>query len=607
MSMVIDLFAGGGGVSTGIRGALGRDVSVALNHWRTAILVHKRNHPQTKHVLSDVWRVKPEDMTAGEEVELLWASPDCTHHSVARGGKPRQQKIRVLPYSVVRWAAKVTPRIIIVENVPEFVTWGPLDRKTKKPIPSRKGESFRAWCAKLRRLGYQVEHRVLNAADFGAPTKRRRLFVVARRDGLPICWPRPTHGRGPGLAPYHTAAECIDWSRPCPSIFDRKKPLADKTLWRIAQGIRKFVLENPNPFVLTLDQQGAGDTSTAAGDPVATITTKARHAVVVPTIVGVGGRAGQSEPTGGADPIGTVTGKNDRAVVTPIMVRTDMHQSNAGCAYPMEDPLRTITTGGSHAVVAPHLIKVNDGDKQRARGEQIDLPLTTVTAHARGHALIAPTLIQTGYGERPGQRPRYLDIQKPMGTLVDGVKQGLVTAFLSKHFNGPRPSIGSHIDDPLGTVTAVDHHSLAAVALATFRGTDPSQPGAAPVDQPLPTISAGGIHVAEIRAFLTAFYSTDGSGGQELLEPMRTLTAKHRLGLVTIHGTEYQIVDIGMRMLHWSELLRAQFGRYAAGYDLSEAKTSAAKVKLIGNSVPPELVEAVVRANMNDGAYEEAA
>ncbi len=432
--------------------------------------------------------MKPREATGGRPVKLLWASPDCTHFSVARGGKPAKKNIRSLAWAVVRWAREVKPSVICLENVAEFRSWGPLDAEGK-PAKREMGDTFRSWKVSRERLGYVVDYRLLNASNYGAPTSRKRLFLVARRDGLPICWPRETHG-GLGLLPLRSAAECIDWSIPCPSIFERKKPLADKTLWRIAQGIRRFVVGSSSPFI----------------------------------------------------------------------------------------------------------VKVNHGGLE-PRGESLDAPLSTVTAHSRGQALVVPTLIQTGYGEAEGQAPRSLDLHKPIGTLVaGGRKHGLVTAFLAKHFGGV---VGVPLDGrPLDTVTATDHHSLVACCLATFRGTNPSQPGSASIDEPLNTISAGGIHAAEVRAFLTAYYSGPGDKGQSLLDPSRTITTKDRLGLVTVEGVDYQITDIGMRMLEPEELLRAQFGRFASAYDLSAARTKTDKVRLIGNSVCPEVAEALVAANV---------
>ncbi len=492
--LIIDLFAGGGGASTGLEAALGRSVSVAINHSPTAIAVHEANHPLTKHFTTDVFEVNPRVATAGRKVDVLWASPDCTHFSVAKGGKPRKQNIRSLAEVVVQWASAVKPRLIFVENVREFLTWGPLDSEGY-PVKARAGELFNRWRVRLELLGYVVEWRVLDASEHGAPTKRKRLFIVARCDSRPITWPTKTHG--PGLLPFRTAAECIDWSLRCPSIFERKKPLAEKTLWRIAQGIRRYVLETASPFI----------------------------------------------------------------------------------------------------------VKVNHG-KREDRSESIAAPLSTVTASQRGHALVAPTLIQTGYGERLGQRPRSLDLQEPLGTVVaGGSKHALIAAFLAKHFGDRGQAPGSRLDEPIGTVTAVDHHSLAAVTLATFRGTHPSQPGSAPVDAPLPVISAGGIHVAEVRAFLAAYYgSGSGKVGHSLKKPMPTVVTKDRFGLVTVEGVEHVICDIGMRMLEPHELLRAQFGRFAEGYDLSAATTKSAKVRLVGNSVCPEVAEAVVRANVESPA-----
>lgn len=427
--LVVDLFAGGGGASTGIEAALGRPVDIAVNHSATALAVHAANHPRTKHLTSDVWEVDPRTVTRGRPVSLLWASPDCTHFSRSKGGKPKSKGIRSLAWVVRDWARDVRPAVICIENVPEFLGWGPLDAEDQ-PIKERMGETFAQWRGALELLGYQVAHRVLVASDFGAPTVRRRLFIVARCDGLPIRWPVPTHG--PGRLPVHTAAECIDWALPVPSIFARKKPLADATCRRIAAGLRRFVFEHPDPF-----------------------------------IVGNG----------------------------------------------------------------------------------------------------APILIQTGQGEREGQRPRYLDLHAPLNTVVaGGQKHALVVAFLAQHFTG---MVGKHLRaQPVPTITAQDHHSLVT---AQFGGDG---------------------HPEQVRAFLTAYYGSPHESGQDLREPLRTVVATDRFGLVTIAG----LSDIGMRMLAPHELLRAQFGRFAGAYDLSAATTTKARVRLIGNSVCPEVAEALVGA-----------
>lgn len=485
--LVIDLFAGGGGASTGIEAALGRPVDIAINHDAVALAVHRANHPKSVHLESDIWEVKPLFATKGRPVDLLWASPDCTHFSVAKGGKPRKQNIRSLAWVVVRWAKEVRPRVICLENVSEFKGWGPLG-KDGKPIKGKMGNTFRAWRRKLEGMGYEVDYRVCDASAYGAPTKRRRLFLVARCDGEPIRWPNPTHGKH--LLPLATAAECINWSIPCPSIFERwvwnkkkkmwkQRPLVSKTLWRVAQGIKRFVLENPRPFI----------------------------------------------------------------------------------------------------------VKVNHGVDVRTGRREYSMPL-------------APTLVQIGYGERKGQAARVNSLEAPLNTVVGAKKHALVAAFLAKHFGGV---VGQRVDQPASTITAKDHHGLAAATLVKLRGNCHG----AQLDLPLPTITAHGMHLGEVRAFLTAYHASDYAGGfgQSLDESMRTVTTKDRLGLVLVEGVEYQIVDIGLRMLEPEELLRAQFGRFAAGYDLSKAvgkKGRYAKgvaVRLIGNSVCPENAEAIVRAN----------
>jgi DNA (cytosine-5)-methyltransferase 1 len=582
--LVVDLFAGGGGASTGVRAAIGRDPDYAFNHDELAMSVFKDNHPATTVFPEDVWKRRPLDVTKGKPVFLLWASPDCRHFSAAKGGKPKNKGVRALAHVVVEWARETQPTLIFVENVSEFQKWGPLyevghrlpdgrvleagDKLVDQPIPDRKGETFWQWVGKLELLGYKVEWKVLDASSFGAPTKRRRLFIIARRDGEPIIWPKPTHGKAEGLMPLRTAAECIDWSIPCPSIFERKKPLARKTEWRIAEGIRRFVLENPEPFV-----------------------------------IGCGGRAGQTPPTPGSAPMGTITTKADRALVVPqleplmpFVARTahgDVDKSGkrrGRGSHPPDEPLPTVTASNDFAIVAPSLMKVNHGG-DHPRGESLEEPLSTVTASQRGHALVTPVLVQTGYGERDGQAARVLDLGEPLGTVMaTGQKHALVTAWLAKHFGGV---VGHEMTQPMGAITSVDHHSVVTSTLVKLRG----ECSGADISEPMPTVTAGGNHVAEVRAFLMTYYS-NGSQWADPGKPMPTITTKHRMGIVTVHGVDYQIVDIGMRMLEPEELLAAQFGRFAAGYSLSKAKTKRDKVRLIGNSVAPECAEAVVRANV---------
>jgi len=515
--LVVDLFAGGGGASTGIRAALGRDPDLAVNHDATAIAVHTANHPTTRHLTCDVYEVDPLVATAGRPVSLLWASPDCRHFSRAKGSAPKHPKVRSLAWVVTRWARAVRPAVILLENVPEFVTWGPLGRD-RQPIRERAGETFKAWVAALRRLGYVVEWRELDASRYGAPTKRKRLFVVARRDGIAPRWPVPTHG--PGLTPFRTAAECIDWTLPCPSIFDRKKPLAEKTLWRIAQGIRRYVIESASPFIVKVNHGGRSDRSEDLTAPMSTVTSARRgHALVIPSIVEPGQRHGRGDREGDA-PLSTIVAKDRHALVTASLI--DMQRDNAPPA--IDDPLRVVTT----------------------------------------------------------QHNRH----------------NLVTAFLAKHYGGV---VGHDLREPTGTITGTDHHGIAAATLVKMRGACHG----ADAREPIPTLTGQGTHVAEVRAFLTAYYGT--GVGQGLNDPARTLTARHRLGLVTVEGVEHQIVDIGMRMLQPHELLRAQFGEFAEGYDLSAARTASGKVRLVGNSVCPHVAAALVRANVGREGSEVAA
>lgn len=518
--LVIDNFAGGGGASTGIARAIGRSVDVAINHNRDALRMHELNHPETRHYCEDIRDVDPVEVCAGRPVGMVWFSPDCTHHSKAKGGKPRKKEIRGLAWVVLQWAKRVRPRVIFLENVEEFQDWCPL--KKGQPVKSRKGETFRLWLGHLRALGYdKIEWKLLNACDYGAPTTRRRLFLVARCDGQPIVWPKPTHGRGPGLKPFHTAAECIDWSLPCPSIFLSKeearalrviRPLSENTMKRIAKGLKKYVLDNPEPFIISYYGQESFR-GQSLHEPLRTQTTENRFGLVAPTLVGI-----------------------------------DNKGSGDSSTWPADGPLRTITTENRFAMVAP-------------------------------------TLVQTGYGERAGQAPRALDINAPLGTVVaGGTKHALCAAWLAKHYGGVT---GHGVERPIGTVTTVDHHSLVSAFLTKFYGTS----NGADANKPVPTITASGNHIGEVRAFLCKYY---GAGaGQDINEPIHTITTLDRFGLVTVHGVDYQIVDIGLRMLQPRELARAQ--GMSDDYKLPGTKTM--QVKAIGNSVSPPPAEALVRAN----------
>jgi DNA (cytosine-5)-methyltransferase 1 len=575
--LIVDNFAGGGGASTGLERAFGRPVDVAINHNDEAIAMHLANHPHTAHYCESVFDVDPVAITGNQPVALVWLSPDCKHFSKAKGGKPVSKKIRGLAWIALRWAATVKPRVIMLENVEEFQTWGPLDAEGK-PDAKQRGRTFRSFVNALKRQGYNVEWKELRACDFGAPTIRKRLFLVARRDHLPIVWPTPTHGdpKGAGaragkLMPWRTAAECIDWSVPCPSIFERARPLKDATLRRIAKGIMKFVVTSSDPFIVKFQENSTGQT---LGEPLHTVMAGApRFGVIAPTLMHV-----------------THHGADRTAVI--------------------DAPLATVTGAhrGEQALVAAALVKQNFGDTPC---QHVGVPLHTVTTQGNKFGVIGATLIQTGYGERAGQAPRAPGLDKPLGTAVaGGVKHAIVSAFLAKHYGGV---VGTGVDVPTGTVTTSDHHSVVTAQLVGCGGRagqsrprDASEPMATVTSkadttvvtshllklrnnqfgqdarEPMPTLTAGGGHVGEVRALLEKYHGPDARD------------------LVTIRGETYAIVDIGMRMLTPRELARAQ--GFPDSYLLDpvfngKPLSKSAQVRMIGNSVCPDVATALIVAN----------
>jgi DNA (cytosine-5)-methyltransferase 1 len=564
--LVVDNFAGGGGASLGIEWAIGRHVDIAINHDPAAIAMHKKNHPTTMHYCESVWDIDPREVTKGWPISLAWFSPDCKHFSKAKGGKPVEKAIRGLAWVAVRWAATVKPRLIILENVEEFKTWGPL-LTNGMPDPKQKGETFRAFVNALRRLDYQVEWRELKACDYGAPTIRKRLFLMARRDGRPIIWPKPTHGDPNSEAvmkgkikPWRTAAEIIDWSIPCPSIFERKKPLAENTMRRIAKGIKKFVVDNPNPFIIKVNHKG----EMFRGQEI-------------------------------KDPMQTITGKNGWGVVTPYVVNYKFTNEPENS----DKPLSTITAVNGHYVVSPTLIQMGYGDAEGRRVLDLEKPLGTVTAGGNKFAL-ATAMIARQFGKSVGSA-----MDEPIGTITagGGGKSQLVAAFLAKHYGGGYSGPGASMDCPAPTVTTVDHNALVTSHLLKLRGT--CQHGQ-PVTEPMPTVTAGGMHIGEVRAFLLKYYGS--GGGQNPNEPLHTVTTKDRFGLVTVHGEEYQIIDIGMRMLTPRELFLAQgFGDdYIIDFAVNGKRYSQKdQVARCGNSVSPVIPAALVRANLPDVCAEE--
>ncbi|MBU2704092.1 DNA (cytosine-5)-methyltransferase 1 [Sporomusaceae bacterium BoRhaA] len=593
--IVVDNFAGGGGASTGISVAIGRSVDVAINHDPAAIAMHKANHPDTEHYCESVWDIDPLTVTGGRPVALCWFSPDCKHFSKAKGGKPVEKHIRGLAWVAVRWAAVVKPRVIMLENVEEFKTWGPL-LKNNMPDPKRKGITFKAFINALKRLGYRVDWRELRACDYGAPTIRKRFFMIARCDGRPIVWPNPTHGeptspevKSGRLKPWRTAAEIIDWSLPCHSIFERKRPLAENTMRRIARGIQKFVIDNPEPFVIKVNHHGADFRGQSIKEPLQTITAKNGWGIVTPYISRIGqtGFGGDRMQYDIEQPLTTITTKAEHLLIAPtLMVNTTGHPGSR-----VDDPIRTITTGNQHALISPTLIQMGYGDSEGRRVLDLGKPLGTITAGGNKFAL-ATAVISRQFGNSVGH-----SMNEPLGTVTagGGGKSQLVTAFLAKHYGGGYTGSGADLNKPLPTVTTVDHSALVTSHLVKMKGTNIGQP----VTEPIQTITAGGLHFGEVRAFLMKYYGT--GEGQSVKEPLHTVSTKDRFGLVTVHGQDYQIVDIGMRMLEPRELFNAQ--GFPTDYIIDqdcEGKRypKSAQVARCGNAVPPSFAEALVRANL---------
>ncbi len=412
-----DLFCGAGGSTTGAVQA-GVDVVLAVNHWRTAVLSHGDNHPDTRHICARIDDVDPRNDKTIPNFDLLLASPECTHHSIARGGRPIDDQKRATPWHVVIWAEAKRPKWIVVENVREFVDWGPLT-KQHRPNKRHKGKTFKAWVRAIESLGYHVEWKILNAADYGAATKRHRLFVVARRGRCtsPIQWPEPTHDK----SNWRAAHEIIDWSIPAPSIFGRKKPLADKTLKRIEIGLRKFVGEAADPFIVTLRRNMAGR---SIQEPLATITAGAEHhAVTVPFQLKAMGR-------------------------------------NPGATKGIDAPLPTIVAAReNHSIVVPYLIDVHD-HRRDDKSSSVEIPLPTIVAKP-GNSVVVPFMVPR-YGEREGQEPRTHSTQEPLPTVTATNAANLVLPFLTKyHGTGGADSI----DEPLSTATAKPRHGLAMTHL----------------------------------------------------------------------------------------------------------------------------------------------
>jgi DNA (cytosine-5)-methyltransferase 1 len=639
MGIIVDLFAGGGGASQGIFEALGRHPDIAVNHNAMAVAIHAANHPDTRHFCQDVWSVDPAWVSQGQPVDLLWASPDCTHHSKAKGGPPRRdEKRRDLALVIShKWVPALKPNLLILENVEEFQDWGPCD-SSGIPVAAARGENFRAFVNSLRKQGYQVEWRELSACDYGAPTTRKRLFLMARSDGRPIVWPEPTHGapdssdvKAGMRKSWRTAAEIIDWSLPCPSIFASSKeiwntyglrsirPLKENTLRRIFKGLKRYVLDSPEPFIVNLAHtrrdgsydcfrgvslgeslptvtlspglgvvapyivtNTSGHAPHAASSPLSTITTGGQQVVAAPYLVGAGGPFRAGEPVKANKPLGAVLTRNTRAVVTPFLQHVQHSKAKNG-VMPADEPLRTITAapkGGGMALVSPYLVR----EFGHSTGAACTAPAPVVMATGGGKSVLLAPFLTSYHGAKNENETRGKRLPDCLPTQTTENRFGLVAPFLVKNYSGV---VGKGINSPIDTVTTIDHHTLVSPFIAAE--ADDALPGfkyrASQVAAFLDIYAGNATHEANSQ---NAAFRTDNSG-----------KADHTEATVRFQGETFIIVDIGMRMLAPSELLLAQ--GFPASYALSEINgkkiPKSAQIAMIGNSVCPPLAKALVAAN----------
>ncbi|KUG45194.1 DNA methyltransferase [Pseudomonas savastanoi pv. fraxini] len=648
--IVVDFFCGGGGAGTGLEMGLGRTVSVAKNHSPAAISMHTVNHPGAKHFTTDVFDGDPDTECGGKAVGWFHMSPDCTHHSQAAGGQPRKREIRNLSWIGLKWAGKKKPRVISLENVKQILQWGPLVAKRCKstgrvvklgggvaaqgevvpvdqqflvPDPARRGQTWAVFVAELERLGYAVEWRVIRACDFGAPTSRERLFMIARCDGQPIVWPEPTHAKRPakGQKPWKTAAECIDFTDLGKSIFGRKKDLAPATLRRVAKGMKKFVIDNPAPFIVPI-ANWSGETVQPANEPLRTVTSYPKGGAfsVVSPVIAPATHQGSDRINDPLEPLPTITCANrgELTLISPTLIQSGYgeREGQQPRVPGIDQPLGTVVAGGvKHALAAAHLVKFRFNDA----GKALDEPLPTITsggnyqrpagaAHAMGVSTVFMAQMNGGFNTTHAK-----GVDEPMTTVTNtGSQQQLVAANLV-HLRGNCDA--RDVSDPLHTISAGgQHHGLVTAFMERQFGASVGQP----LDEPAPTVTvtAGGggkSSVVSLRlspeheegalrvaAFLISYYGTENVSGAG--EPAPTITTKDRLALVTVmvKGTPYVIVDICLRMLKPSELYKAQ--GFPADYVITHGAdgkpfTKTQQVHMCGNSVSPPPMAALARAN----------
>nr|DAU49930.1 MAG TPA: DNA cytosine methyltransferase [Caudoviricetes sp.] len=612
--IIVDNFAGGGGASTGIEIATGRLVALAVNHDPAAILMHRTNHPYTEHFQASVWDIDPKAVCRGRPVGLAWFSPDCKHFSKAKGAALVDRKIRGLAWITLRWAATVRPRVIILENVEEFQTWGPV--RKGKPVKKLAGTTFRKFIDQLTELGYTVEYRELIAADYGAPTSRKRFYLVARCDGKPIVWPKPTHSKtgADGLPKWRSAAEIIDWSLPCPSVFASKaeimeryglkavRPLAKNTMRRVIRGVDKFTIRSGKPFIVPTgygERKGQAPRVHDMDAPVPTIVGTGKENLCRPLLapVTVTNTSNSVGGTVGA-PVHTVTTAGNQMLVTPFLA--ECNHSGGGHIAPVTDAHKTITAKHTGGIVAPALIQYHTEQTEHVRASGLGTPIHTVDASNR-YGLTCANLVEYYTGGRP------LDVQDPLHTVTSHDREAVVAAHIAKYYGGV---VGEKVGEPLPTVTAIDHNAVCAAHVVKFKGDNVGTPPSEPLQTV--TASAGkeracsGGTFAVCRAHLAKIRSGDDLGHwpeiRALLNEFCGYTlAEDEVLLLEIGGALYYIADIGLRMLSPRELYNAMGfpPDYIIDRDyLGNEYKKSAQVARCGNAVCPPVASALVRANL---------
>ena len=616
--IIVDNFAGGGGASTGIELATGRVVDIAINHDPDAILMHRTNHPHTMHYQASVWDVDPVEVCRGRPVGLAWFSPDCKHFSKAKGGKPVDKNIRGLAWIVLRWAGTVRPRVIILENVEEFQTWGPVRRG--RPVKSKTGQTFRQWLGQLEALGYTVEWRELVAADYGAPTTRKRFFLIARSDGRPIVWPEPTHApadsqevKAGTKKPWRSAAEIIDWNLPTPSIFATKeevrerygvaavRPLARNTMRRVARGVDKFVIRSASPFLVIVNHAGEFRGQGLA-EPLQTITAKHGYGVASPVMAPLTMHNNQNAVgTSITDPVNTITGTGaggHQMLITPTLAAIGQTGGGDRCRS-VEEPTHTQVSKAEECVVCPAMIQYHTEQTERVRGQSVTDPIMTIDASNR-YGVAAATLTKYYSGVHNQ------DVADPLHTVTTRDREGLTVANLSKYYGGV---VGASPSDPLPTVTAVDHNALQTAHMVKLKGTNLG----GQAQDPLQTITAGGGHHGVITTKIAKAEPGGNLGNWPKIRAALNEFCSYTLEdteviLFLIGGAWYFMADIGLRMLTPRELYRAN--GFPDDYKIEQDYTGkeygkTKQVARCGNAVPPPFATALVRANLPEWCGEE--